>query len=302
MNKFLSAVLSGAAALGLSTSLFAQEAIHGATEGAISAIVDNGNGTATLTVMGMTAILPGTATISSPSKTLTLAEVLDATPLPGRTEAGWIGGTAKGTGTVSAEGVITYSELTLEPAENVVLGVITELNPTAENQLSVNKMPVRLLTDSRIPASTVNELGFEIDLAQATVGQAVAVEGYYASGVFHAFRVEVTGAPALNPALQVTSLRAQGRPSKGELEIQGSLSGIATGAVAPTVRFSNASTGVTIGQVVVLLDPLAPGTASFRYRGRGLTAAQVPAVVRMTVLDAAGQPTAATATTEVTLR
>ena len=297
MNKFLSAVLSGAAALGLSTSLLAQVPIPGGTEGPISAIVDNGDGTATLTVMGMTAILPGTATISSPSKTLTLAEVLDTTPLPGRTEAGWIGGTAKGTGTVSVDGVITYTELTLEPAENVVLGVITGTQP-----LTVNHMPVSLLTDSRIPASTVNELGFEIDLAQATVGQAVAVEGYYASGTFQAFRVEVTGAPALNPALQVTSLRAQGRPAKGELEIQGSLSGIATGAAAPTVRFSNPSTGVTIGQVVVLLDPLAPGTASFRYRGRGLPAAQVPAVVRMTVLDAAGQPTAATATTEVTLR
>jgi hypothetical protein len=100
----------------------------------------------------------------------------------------------------------------------------------------------------------------------------------------------------------VTSLRAQGRPAKGELQIQGSLSGIAAGAVAPTVRFSNESTGSTIGTVVVVLDPLVPGTASFRYRGRGLPAAQVPAVVRMTVLDATGQPTAATATTEVSLR
>lgn len=279
MTKFLSAVLSGAAALGLSTSLLAQVPIPGGTEGPISAIVDNGDGTATLTVMGMTAILPGTATISSPSKALTLAQVLDTTPLPGRTEAGWIGGTAKGTGTVSADGVITGTQ-----------------------PLTVNHMPITLLTDSRIPASTVNELGFEIDLAQATVGQAVSAGGYYASGTFHAFHVEVTGAPAKNPSLQVTSLRAQGRPAKGELEILGSLSGIATGAVAPTVRFSNDSTGVTIGQVVVLLDPLAPGTASFRYRGRGLPAAQVPAVVRMTVLDAAGQPTAATATTEVTLR
>lgn len=297
MNKFLSAILTGAAALGLSTSVLAQVPIPGGTEGAISAIVDNGNGTATLTVMGMTAILPSTATISSPSKTLTLAEVLDPTPLPGRTEAGWIGGTAKGTGTVSTDGVITYTELVLEPAENVVLGVITGTQP-----LTVNHMPVVLSSDARIPASTVNDLGFEIDLAQVTVGQAVAINGYFAGGAFQAFLVEVTGAPALNPALQVTSLRAQGRPAKGELDIQGSLSGIAAGAVAPTVRFSNASTGVTIGQVVVVLDPLAPGTASFRYRGRGLPAAQVPALVRMTVLDTAGQPTAATATTEVSLR
>lgn len=297
MKKYLSAVLSGTAALCLSTSLLAQAPISGGTEGPISAIVDNGNGTATLTVMGMTAILPSTATISSPSKTLTLAEVLDPTPLPGRTQAGWIGGTAKGTGTVSANGVVTYSELTLEPAENVVIGVITGTQP-----LTVNHMPVQLSTDPRIPASTVNELGFEIDLARVTVGQAIAIGGHYAGGVFHAFSVEVTGAPALNPALQVTSLRAQGRPAKGELDIQGSLSGIPAGAAAPTVRFSTESTGVTIGTVVAVLDPLAPGTASFRYRGRGLPAARVPAVVRMTVLDSAGQPTAATATTEVSLR
>ena len=297
MKKFLSVVLSGTAALCLSTSLLAQGAALGGTEGVIRSIVDNGDGSVTLEVMGMTAIIPSTATVLSPSKALTRAEVLDPTPLPGRTEPGWIGGTAKGTGTVSANGVITYSELNLEPAENVAIGVITGTQP-----LTVNHMPVQLSTDPRIPASTVNELGFEIDLAQVTVGQPVAIGGHYSGGVFHAFSVEVTGAPALNPALQVTALRAQGRPAKGELDIQGSLSGIAPRAAAPTIRFSTASTGVTIGTVVAVLDPLAPGTASFRYRGRGLPAARVPAVVRMTVLDSAGQPTAATATTEVSLR
>jgi len=297
MNKFLSAILSGAAALGLSTSLLAQVATPGGIEGPISAIVDNGDGSVTLTVMGMTVIIPPTATVASPSKPLTFAEIIDTTPLAGRTAPGWIGATAKGTGTTTAAGVVVIEDVIFEPAENVVIGIITGTQP-----LTVNHMPVRLSTDPRIPASTVNDLGFEIDLAQATVGQSVAVEGHYSGGEFHAFAVEVTGAPALNPALQVTSLRAQGRPAKGELQIQGSLSGIAAGAVAPTVRFSNASTGTTIGTVVVVLDPLVPGTASFRYRGRGLAAAQVPATVRMTVLDANGQPTAATATTEVDLR
>lgn len=187
--------------------------------------------------------------------------------------------------------------MTFEPAENVTLGIITGTQP-----LTVNHMPVVLIDDPRIPASTVNDLGFEIDLAQATVGQGVALLGYYASGAFRAFNVEVTGAPAKNPVLQVTALRAQGRPAKGELDIQGSLSGIASGAAAPTVRFSTEPGGVIIGTVVSVLDPLVPGTASFRYRGRGLPAARVPAVVRMTVLDGAGQPTAATATTEVSLR
>jgi hypothetical protein len=42
MKKFLSVVLSGTAALCLSTSLLAQEASLGGTEGVIRAIVDNG--------------------------------------------------------------------------------------------------------------------------------------------------------------------------------------------------------------------------------------------------------------------
>lgn len=297
MNKFLSAILSGAAALGLSTSLLAQAPSLGGVEGVISAIVGNADGSVTLTVMGMTVVIPPTATVASPSKPLTYAEIVDTTPLAGRTEAGWIGSTAKGTGTTTADGVILIEDLILEPAENVVIGIITGTQP-----LTVNHMPVEMSTDPRIPASTVNELGFEIDLAQATVGQSVAIGGHYSGGVFHAFEIEVTGAPAKNPALQVTSLRAQGRPAKGELQIQGSLSGIAAGAVAPTVRFSNALNGSIIGTVVVVLDPLAPGTATFRYRGRGLAAAQVPATVRMTVLDATGQPTAATSTTDVDLR
>ena len=297
MNKFLSAILSGAAALGLSTSLLAQVAAPSGIEGPISAIVDNGDGSVTLTVMGMTVIIPPTATVASPSKPLTFAEIIDTTPLAGRTAPGWVDATAKGTGTTTPEGVVIIEDVIFEPAENVVIGLITGTQP-----LTVNHMPVEMSTDPRIPASTVNDLGFEIDLAQATVGQTVAIGGHYSGGVFHAFEIEVTGAPAKNPALQVTSLRAQGRPAKGELQIQGSLSGIAAGAVAPTVRFSNESTGSTIGTVVVVLDPLVPGTASFRYRGRGLAAAQVPAVVRMTVLDATGQPTAATATTEVSLR
>lgn len=96
MNKYLSAILPCTAAWFLSTSLFAQVAIPGGTEGRIDAIVDNGNGTATLTVMGMTCILPSTATINSPSKAMTLAEVVDPTPLPGRVEAGWIGGNRQG--------------------------------------------------------------------------------------------------------------------------------------------------------------------------------------------------------------
>ncbi len=297
MNKFLSSVLSGAAVLGLSTSLLAQVQSAAGIEGVISAIADNGDGSVTLTVMGMTVIVPPTATVASPSKPLTFAEIIDTTPLAGRTAPGWVGATAKGTGTASAQGIVTIEDVIFEPAENVVIGVITGTQP-----LTVNHMPVQMSTDPRIPASTVNDLGFEIDLAQVTVGQTAAIGGHYSGGVFHAFEIEVTGAPAKNPALQVTSLRAQGRPAKGELQIQGSLSGIAAGAVAPTVRFSNAVNGSVIGTVVSVLDPLVPGTASFRYRGRGLAAAQVPATVRMTVLDANGQPTAATGTTDVDLR
>jgi|GEM_PF-6987509 len=147
MNKFLSAILSGAAALGLSTSLLAQVATPGGIEGPISAIVDNGDGSVTLTVMGMTVIIPPTATVASPSKPLTFAEIIDTTPLAGRTAPGWIGATAKGTGTTTAAGVVVIEDVIFEPAENVVIGIITGTQP-----LTVNHMPVRLSTDPRIPA------------------------------------------------------------------------------------------------------------------------------------------------------
>ena len=274
-------------------------------------------------VMRMTVMIPAAVIqaggVSSPSKPLTFEEIVDPAPLPGRSDdewagdkanvrflsrrpeprglAGFVGGTAKGTGQVGPDGIVMINQVIFEPAENVVIGVITGTQP-----LTVNNMPEVLLTDPRIQVATVNDHGFEIDLAQATVGQGVAVEGYFAAGVFKAFLVSVTGAPAKDPALQVAASRAQGRPDKGELQVNGAVSGVAPGAPAPTVRLEVDGSGLFIANVATVLDPLAPGTATFLYRGSGLDAEQVPAVVRMTVLGSGGQPTAATATVEVSLR
>lgn len=292
-------------------------------EGPIESITGNADGSVTMRVMRMTVVIPASVIqaggVSSPSKTLTFEQIIDKTPLPGRDAVDWVGdkvdagflsrrqggrglegfvgGTAKGTGQVAANGSVVIEQVIFEPAENVVIGVITGLQP-----LTVNHMPVDLLTDARVPVSTVNDQGFEIDLAQATVGQGVAVEGYYAGGVFKAFLVSVTGAPAKDPSLQVTAARAQGRPAKGELQIQGAVSGIASGAPAPVVRFEVDGTGLFIGNVATVLDPLVPGTSTFRYLGQGLAPEQVPAVVRMIVLNSAGEPTSSTATTGVDLR
>jgi hypothetical protein len=63
-------------------------------EGPISAVEINPDGSATITVMGMEILVPPTATVTTPTATLSLSQLGDPSPLPGRTEAGFIGGTA----------------------------------------------------------------------------------------------------------------------------------------------------------------------------------------------------------------
>lgn len=323
MTKLLKVWMAGSAALLLCGPVMSQVTSVAGIEGPIESIKGNPDGSVTMQVMRMTVMIPAAVIqaggVSSPSKPLTFEEIVDPAPLPGRGHDDWVGdkanvrflsrraegpgqpgfvgGTAKGTGQVSANGVVMIEQVIFEPAENVVIGVITGTQP-----LTVNNMPVELLTDSRIPVATLNDHGFEIDLAQATVGQGVAVEGYFAGGVMKAFQVSVTGAPAKDPGLQVAASRAQGRPDKGELQVNGAVSGVAPGAPAPAIRLEVDGSGLFIANVPTVLDPLAPGTATFLYRGSGLRPEQVPAVVRMTVLGSGGQPTAATATAEVSLR
>lgn len=242
------------------------------------------DGSFTLTVMGTTVLVPATAVISTPTvANLSRDQFLSQAKFPGRAELGFLGGTAIAIGTTGTDGVITAETVFAEPGENVALGIITQNDAAG---LKVNGMPVKFLTtETRIPfGKPTNDLGFEINLADAIAGTPVAIEGYYSTleSTFYAFLFEATGIPAKDQTVQISALRALGRPAKGELEIRGGLSGM-PGPV--TIAFFNATTNVSLGQLNVAPDPALPGTAVFRFRPRNIPQAQFPTSVRAEVLN-----------------
>ena len=64
-------------------------------EGPIQEIIDNGDGTGSITVMNVNVQIPAGILITSPTVTLTMSQLADPSPLPGRAPLeGFIGGTA----------------------------------------------------------------------------------------------------------------------------------------------------------------------------------------------------------------
>lgn len=244
-------------------------------EGPIDSVRILDNGTAVMRVMDIRVnIRPGTP-ITSPTATLTLEQLADPTPLPNRTQAGFVRGTAIVTGTTSSNGVITADNVFVEPAENVVLGVITA-NDAGTIQL--NGMPVSFLADPRIPAVPLkNAFGFEIIPTSVPPGTAASVEGYYAGEIFNAFLMEVDGGGQLvNPNPQISILRAQVRErtpnnQRGdEVDVRGAVTTahVAPGVTTQTIRVFRVDNGTqrAIGTTTATLDPATPGFASWNFR------------------------------------
>lgn len=301
-SRFLSRVGSLSVIWLAATVAYGQVAapVPGLFEGPVNGLQSDGNGGALMTVMGTTITVPPTAAITTPSATLTVAQLLDPAPLPGRTQPGFLASTTITEGSVNpATGVFTTTEVFVEPAENVILGVVTENLA----QLRVNGIPIVMLTDPRMPASPVhNDLGFEVNLAAVPVGAPASVNGYYSndgSGLFYAFALEVAGVQAANPALQVSITRVVADPAARSLEVRGGVSGLpAAGAVTVQIRAGNR----VLGTVAAVRDPLLPGTASYRFRGvipapfpasitARVTAAGFPTVPRTRVANSADTPT-----------
>lgn len=266
--KMFFTTLGLAAALGM---VQAQTVAPAALEGPISSIQRAG-ANVNVVVMGITVRVRPATVITTPTATLTLEQLLDTTPLPGRSEPGFVGGTAIVEGNTTASGIVIADTIFVEPAENVVIGIVTE---NASGALKVNGLAVTMLADARIPAEPLrNDLGFEIAAEAVTVGTIVALEGYYSasSRALHSFILEATGTPALNPGLQVSILRAQGRADRGELEVRGGVSGVPAGAVVTVqIRAPRANgTSRLLGTVTATPDVLA-NSQSYRFRAQGIT-------------------------------
>jgi hypothetical protein len=180
----------------------------GYVEGPIREIIYNPDGTATMTVQDVVVHVPAQLGINSPTTVLTVRQLCIRNRLPGRVEPGFLGGTALIDGVVDlATHKFTATNVTVEPSENVLIGVITSVSP-----LRIQGTEVALSTDPRVTTQVVNTFGFPSRLEGITVGQPASAEGYYAGGKLYGYVIELEpDAPLVNDVSQVNIQRADSR-------------------------------------------------------------------------------------------
>jgi len=256
-----SSILAAAVLAALPTLSWAQE-VPALAEGPISAIVDDNNGGVWITVVDMNVHIPASVftanAVTSPGATLTQAQLLDEMPLPGRGQPGFLGGTAIINGVSSLAGGFTGADLFVEPAENVVLGIITANDAC---NISIEGVKVQRLADPRLPfGKAINGNGFEIDYCSSRVGGSAAIEGYFASGMLYVFAYESDDADPISTVGVTSITRAICRG--GRLEVRG-----ATTVTSGEVTVSNNDTvpATPIGTETIVLDTVTT-TGSYRFR------------------------------------
>jgi hypothetical protein len=195
------------------------------------ALTDVSFGPNAIAVMGVEIRVPdGTPICSATVCGLTVSDLKEG-PLPGRAHEGFLNGTAIVSATRNiATGVITADDVFVEPAENVLIGVVTANSCSTTNcdgvgdSLSVLGLPVSGLADPRIAAGPImNDFGFELDLRDHNaVGTTAATEGYFGSdAIFHYTGLSLGSAPLLNPTTrEVSIIRAQCRQRRGRAELK----------------------------------------------------------------------------------
>ncbi len=243
--------------------------IPGYTEGPISSITLQPDGSVIMTVIGVTVKVPVGTPVSSPTRSLTLRQLALRTRLPGRTQPGFIGGTALINGVVDvATGSFTATDMVVEPAENVLIGVVTHALP-----LRILNSEVAPIADTRIPFSMVNQFGFEITAPTIPVGTAAAAEGYYEGAKFQTFRLELAGNfPLTNPNSQINIMRAQSRErapngTRGdEVDMRGFYH--AQNGGVPTIQIFRVDGGVAtlLGNATIIPDTDLPNFGVWNFQ------------------------------------
>ena len=245
-----------------SAAFFAAPAFAQVVDVELEGIIDNWeNTTRTLTVMGMAVDVPASVTLESPAATRAETGLnqnlwFRGATLPGRTRAGFMGGTAIVTGTFDpAAGKILATDIVMEPGENVALGGITANRCTTINcdgagdYIRGNTKPdgtpgpaMIPIQDIRMKAKPVgDEGGFALDFTNVNLtGLAYVTEGYYGTSpvsvgspggavselAFHYFLFSLA-APApqllLNKTIREVGIeRAQCRVAK-DFEVRGNV-------------------------------------------------------------------------------
>jgi hypothetical protein len=227
----------------------------------------------TITVMGQTISVPlrtPRIPIMSPTARVTLQQ-LDGARLPGRIERGFIGGTAIISGQILPDGSFVADDVFVEPAENVLRGTLTGVNP-----FRIGVVELRALTDPRMPSGPLtNQFGFEIDGVSLQPGVFAASGGYFSrsDNVLYYHTLDLEGnTRLLNSGNQVSIQRAQCRIRGGgrdEIEVRG---GVTNGSPNTTPVRLAAGTQVSLtllqrgGQSRTLT---VPATVALDFRGYG---------------------------------
>ena len=180
----------------------------GYVEGPVREINFNPDGTVTMLVQNVTVHVPAGCVIATPTTHLTSRQLCIRNRLPGRLEPGFLGGTALINGLVDLQTHrFTATDVTVEPAENVVIGFITSVSP-----LQIQNTEIALSTDPRITTQVVNEFGFAARLDGITVGQPASAEGYFTGGKLYGYVISLPAdAQLVNNASQVNIQRADSR-------------------------------------------------------------------------------------------
>ncbi|RMH19767.1 MAG: hypothetical protein D6696_09805 [Acidobacteria bacterium] len=197
-------------------------------------------------------------------------------PLPGRTTPGFTGGTCLCAVEVDpATGVATATEMTLEPAENVILATVTAHNcvtPGCDpdddpaNELRVGGTLMDPNPDPRLTSDPATNRGFVVDLTLGNLaGVAAGGEGYFGvTGNLHLYTLELEGGVLVNAGVtEVSILRAQCRQRNGmgEWNVLGATHDPSTGEV--TVR--RGDTGEVLGTAPVVADPDDPAFGAYTF-------------------------------------
>jgi hypothetical protein len=274
---------------------FAQ--VPAAVEGPIVSVILDGLGGADVNVMGINVYVPATVFASglavTPTATLSNPADLIGASLDGRTQAGFIGGTAIINGMSSLTGGFVADDFFVEASETVLIGTVTGINAmgTGANPCDIYVEGV-LLTfsdDYRMPFDkSINGSGFDVLPCTVVAGNSVAGEGYYgpADGEFHIFLLESDDATVAGTGGITTITRA--RCTNGRrIEVRGS-STLPSGTVKLWDADAPAEQPRALGEAALQFDALT-GTSIYRVREN---IGSCPQNVRAESWDANGSTTA----------
>jgi len=266
-------------------------------------------------VGGANLSLTATTAVSTPTASLTTAQLLDTTPFIGTTNAGFLNSRAvveAGPNPTNAAALVANTVF-LVPAEDQLLGRITRTNG---GLLSIEGVAVAALTDLRLPAVPVSdEAGTPVNLqaTQPALGSYASARGYHDGRVFRAYEIVVSSQASggvAPPTLSVASACAKydsssGSPAACRVEVQGVVSLRHAAPTVTTQRIAvyrvDGDVEAPLGTLTAVRSRLNPGEARFSGRldlpeSYDPVLRNAPTLLKLVNLDAYPLPVSGTAT------